>query len=92
MSHGFKMWDASGNVVFDSTTITIRLIATLVAPGGATGSFSNSSYAGSILVTTTDNATGWVQLPHAVLLIGSTINYYAMDPSTATTILVFKKT
>ena len=93
MSYGITTYDASGGVVFDSSTITARLIYTFDVAAGVSGSIGDGRFAGCIALSVSMLSS--VQLasrPHKVIISGTTLTYTAIGNTTPSRILVFAHT
>lgn len=91
MTYGLKLWDAAGNVVLDTSTVTARLIDTFDAAAGVSDSRSDARYAGAMVFASAKNAVFFHMGPHRVTLSGTTVYYTAQDSLTESRIFVVAK-
>lgn len=91
MSMGLKLWDAAGNVLLDTSTVTARLLDVFDVAAGVSDSRSDARYAGAMVFASAKNAVFFHMGPHHVVLAGSTVTYTAQDSLTASRIYVVAK-
>ena len=93
MSMGMAVYDENGVAIFDTTTITARLIEVIDVAAGASGSQTDSSFAGCVVVSISSlSSVQFASRPHKASISGTALTYTAVGTVTSSRLLVFAHT